>query len=352
MFNAGEQIYKYQLIKKLGAGGFGQVWLAYDATIDKNMAVKIIPVEKSVDINLFRESRIGSHFEHSNLVKIHYADIVDFKNKSFIVIAMDFLSNGSIISKTNSLGFIEMPLAVEYMRNILFGLDHLHHMSFYHNDIKPNNILIGNAGQAVLTDYGVTYTQNESGSDNILSYLLHRSPETQRRNEVSIATDIYQCGVTAFRLFSSMNYFSNKALEVGEKEYERMILSGQLVAELPFAPYVPSKVKGIIKKAMAHNPAERYSSAYKMLEDFNKIAFPGYWTADANNRLIGKKRTSQNEYSFDITPCAKSRFNVAAYIHYQNSNRTNKISAFSSNDLSKREADKLIERFIRDVIER
>ena len=351
-FSPGNQIYKYQLIRKLGEGGFGQVWLAYDATIDQNMAVKIIPAEMAVNISHFRESRIGSHFDHSNLVKIHYADVTQYGGLSFIVIAMDFLPQGSIVSKANSRGFIDLPVAVGYMRNILFGLDHLHHLSFFHNDIKPNNILIGNAGQAVLSDYGVTYTQSDSGTDHVQSYILHRAPETQTQNNVSVLTDIYQCGITAFRLFSDMNYFTNLISRIGRSAYEQLISSGKLITASSFQPYVPTRVRSIILKATSIDPASRYQSAYDMLEDFNKIAFPGYWTANEANQLVGKKRTSDNEFSFEVIPCSKSRFNVNAYVHYPKSGRKNRISDFSGNNLTKHDTEMFVKKFIRHVIER
>ena len=350
-FISGSQVYKYQLINKLGAGSFGQVWLVYDTTIDKNMAVKIIPTREPVNISHFRESRTGSHFDHPNLVKVHYADIIQYKGEEFIVIAMDYLSRGSIVSKLNSLGFIDLPTAVNYMRNILFGLDHLHHLSFIHNDIKPNNILIGDAGQAVLSDYGITYTQSDSGTDHIQSYILHQAPETQMRNAVSIQTDIYQCGITAFRLFSNINHFSNLYNKIGNDAYNARIIAGNLITDTSFPPYVPTKIRNIIKKATASDPNMRYQTAYEMLEDFNKIAFPGYWTANATNQLIGKKRTSENEFSFEIIPCSKKRFNVMAYVYYPQSQRKNKISDFSNSNLTEMNAKKLVNRFIKHVIE-
>ena len=350
-FVPGNMIYKYQLIKKLGAGSFGQVWLAYDTTIDKKMAVKFIPVSEQVNISHFRESRTGSHFDHSNLVKVHYADVIPYNGQDYIVIAMDYLSQGSIVSKANSRGFIDLPKAVSYMRNILFGLDHLHHLSFIHNDIKPNNILIGNAGQAVLSDYGVTYTQRDIETAHIQSYILHRAPETQERNDVSILTDIYQCGITAFRLLSNINYFSNMYNSIGREAYESLIMSGNLINDSSFPPYVPTKIRNIIKKATAIDSNLRYKTAYEMLEDFNKIAFPGYWTANDTNNLIGRKVSSGNEFSFEIIPHSRTRFDVFAYIYYPVSGRKNKISAFSKSNLTKTNADKLANKFIKNVIE-
>lgn len=350
-FIPGSKVYKYQLIQKLGAGCFGQVWLAYDATIDKNMAVKIIPAGGALNISNFRESRTGSHFDHPNLVKVHYADVIQYDGQMFIIIAMDFLSHGSIVSKANSRGFIDLPCAINYMRNILFGLDHLHHLSFFHNDIKPNNILIGDAGQAVLSDYGITYTPSDSGTDHIKSYILHRAPETQEKNNVSVLTDIYQCGLTAFRIFSNINYFNDLFQRIGETAYEKLISSGALIIDSSFPPYVPTKIRNIIKKATAADPQSRYQTAYEMLEDFNKIAFPGYWTANASNQLIGKKRTSGNEFSFEITPCSKMRFNVTAYVYYAKSQRKNRISDFSASNLTKKNAEKLVNKFIKHVIE-
>lgn len=348
--NAGETIYKYSLIRELGSGCFGEVWLAYDATIDRTVAVKIIAASGPITIDRFKESRIGNHFDHANLVKVHYADIYNHNGQQLIVIAMDYLRHGSIQSAVNSMGFLPLPSAIQYMRNILFGLDHLHHLNFFHNDIKPNNILLGEAAQAVLTDYGVTCTPTDSGTNRVQSYLLHRAPETQNARTINALTDIYQCGLTAFRLFCGIGLLEDMHSSLGETSYIAALSSGNLIGDRNFPAFIPSKIKNIIRKSIALNPNDRYQTAMEMLRDFEQLSYPGYWTSDACNNLIGKKRNSSHEYSFEVIPSAKNEFNFIARVKYP-SGTINTISKFSKNGISKSEKQKLQKAFFKDIIE-
>lgn len=81
--NPGDKIYKYELKQPLGAGGFGYVWLAFDSTINKEVALKILPPTTTIDERL-KEARIGNQLAHDNLVKVHYADVVNWNSQKLV----------------------------------------------------------------------------------------------------------------------------------------------------------------------------------------------------------------------------------------------------------------------------
>ena len=326
-FCVGDQIYKFRLIRKLGAGSFGEVWLVHDDTINNEVALKIIKPNGPLTINQFKEAQIGNRFNHGNLIKVHYADVVtDPIRGTFIVIAMDYLKRGSILADLNSRGFMPLANAIHVMRNVLFGLDHLHRLNFYHNDIKPGNILIGGAGQAVLSDYGIARrTDDVSGME---CYKLHMAPEVHAGGLASVSTDIFQCGMTAFRLFCGDGCLNEKWLALGEENYANAIANGRLITGRSFPDIIPTKVRRIILKAIAVNPADRYQSAIQMLKDFERLSYPGYWTADENNLLIGERNNSDNVYRYDEITIGGGLFNFEAKVQYP-SGRINSISRFS-----------------------
>ncbi|WP_171208877.1 MULTISPECIES: protein kinase [unclassified Ruegeria] len=157
-FNAdpGDNVYKHTLKSKLGGGNFGEVWLAHDDALDQDFAVKLLdPSTTSIHSEL-QEARVGHKMDHDNLVKVHGADVVNFKGKQVVTLSMDYLPNGSALGLVNSGNFIPLGDAVRIIIDTLRGLEYLHELDIYHNDIKPQNILLGENGEAKLTDYGIS----------------------------------------------------------------------------------------------------------------------------------------------------------------------------------------------------
>ena len=340
------QVYKYTLKQRLGAGFFGEVWLAYDNAISKDVAVKIIKADGPITVEEFKEARIGNRFDHDNLVKVHYADVVDVGGRNFIVIAMDYLCEGSIVMHLNSRGFLPLPKALLVMRNVLFGIDHLHHLGFFHNDIKPSNILMGTAGQAVLSDYGISRRADDI--TNVQSYKLHCAPEILAGGNVSVCTDIYQCGLTAFRLFCGVGLLDAKWCKEGEGKYNQEIKLGKLVSKNDFPEFVPTRIRRIILKAISPNPRDRYQSAIDMRRDFEKLYYKGYWSSDEHNNLIGFQ--GKNVYSFDEIPIGKGLVNFCARVTYP-SGQVNRITQFCKRNLARNELAKVRRKYIQWVID-
>lgn len=93
MYNVNDQIYKYQLVKRIGGGNFGEVWLANDNTLKTQCALKLLPKnDTSIDERLL-EAQIGSRLQHNNVINIKYADVVQYGDPAnpVVIIAMPFL---------------------------------------------------------------------------------------------------------------------------------------------------------------------------------------------------------------------------------------------------------------------
>lgn len=148
--------------------------------------------------------------------------------------------------------------------HILRGLEYLHENGYYHCDIKPNNILIGDNGEYILSDYGITcYSPTHIAVQPRQCYLPHISPETINKNTYDVRTDIYQLGLTAFRLFNGISEIKSDFLSNGDA-FKNFVLSGKVVTDNKYSPYVPKKIRRVISKAIAVNPDERYQSALEM----------------------------------------------------------------------------------------
>lgn len=317
--NVGDIIYKYRLDRKLGQGSFGQVWLATDTTIDSQVALKVLPAEFSRVAQILEEARNGHKVNHTNLLKIYSADIVQTSTVgvALVTIAQEYHKNGTVESELNSFNFLPLPRLIKILKDILLGLEYLHNSGIIHNDIKPGNILLDKHRNGILADYGISGISVDGGSIVAkAAYILHQAPESKIDNNIDIQTDLFQIGCTAYRLANSVSdtTFSN------------------------YQPYVPKKLVSIIKKAMNNDRSKRYSSALEIRRDLEKLYFPGYWDSAPDGTLIGKGK--KYDYKFEIQPKALNTFDCYSYRINRDTNKASKILNHCYSNLSKKEIQK------------
>ena len=350
ILSKGTTIYKYELVQKLGSGNFSTVWLAKDNSIDSNTALKILNPSFQTVAQLLEEARIGNKLNHPNLLKIQYADIVSYNGEQLTLIAQEYHSNGSIIGLLNSGNFLELPIAIRLFTDILRGLEHLHAQGFFHNDIKPSNILIGNKGEGILADYGITGASNPTGTAIPKdAYIIHRAPETLISNYINIQTDIYQTGLTFYRLVNGIGNIKNDFSKYGETKFEELKSKGKIPDTKKYEPFVPQKIRKIINRAINVDPTKRFSSALEMRRELEKCFFPGFWTMDANGNLIGIGASCH--YRFEILAKKNYKFDFDAFKRKTSTKVETKIGAHSMKTLDDNEIERVKEAFINWVIE-
>ncbi len=133
---------KFHFQKRLGAGRFGEVWLATDVGLGIERAVKLIPLSRIITPrNFFQEAQTLKEVEHPNVVR---AEETGPHNDGRIYIAMEYLPRGSLEDEAEG-AYIDLTRAKRVMIDVLRGLEHAHRHGILHRDIKPGNILIGNS---------------------------------------------------------------------------------------------------------------------------------------------------------------------------------------------------------------
>lgn len=343
-----ENLYKYQLSQNIGVGNFSEVWLAHEVSVAQNVAVKIMDTKKeTIDQRLF-EAKIGSRLKHDNVTPILYADVCNKNGNTLVVIAMPYCGNGNILSKLNSLNFLDIPIAIKYLTDVLKGLEYLHENGFYHGDIKPKNILIGDNNQAALSDYGLTtYSPTHDYVIPRDSYLPHIASETITSNIYNEKTDIYQLGMTAFRLLNGIGLVKDK-FQRDRAGFKDLVLEGKVITDKDYQLFIPSKLKRIIKKATSHEPSERYATAIEMRRDLEKISFPGYCTSNNQGKLVA--RTNKYDYWFEVDNIAYKKFRMTAYKTNLKSNRTTKVTQYSLGELNESDLNRNIKKYLQNII--
>lgn len=336
---------KYKPSHHIGRGAFGEVWLARDQALKHDYAIKILDDGIEVDQRL-REAQIGHVFTHNNLVRVHQADVATDRK---VVIAMDFLPDGAVTTLANPKGFLPLPTAIRTMIDVLQGLEHLHLHNFFHNDVKPQNILRGPQGQAMLGDYGIVgFSPNGAPVLPSMWYALHGAPETTAGNGIEARTDIFQSGLTLFRLLVGLGTLEAKYNSLDQQGYENAIANGALITKADFPAFIPSAVSRVVMTAIDPDPNKRFQSALDMRRALEKLSFPGHWTVDGTGILIGID--NKHSYRFEQILASNDNSSFVAFKKNNASGRETKISEFTKKSISKSEARKLEGQFLKAVV--
>lgn len=330
----GTHLYKYILKQKIGGGYFGEVWLANDATLSTDVAVKLLDEKSAPAAIILKEAQVGNKLNHQNVVKIHYADVVDVDGSRVVVIAMDYHANGSIVGQVNSGNFIIAPRAVSLTIDILRGLEYLHDQSLFHNDIKPSNILLGSRGNALITDFGISCVSSGLAPTAAPSaYLLHRAPETAATNSISVTTDIYQVGLTLYRFLNGIDSIKDLVAKVGIDEFEKLKTQGKVPPPDGYMPFIIPALKRIIARATDPDPVLRFQTALEMRRALEKISMRGYWDVKATGEFFGT--LANNIYTFSISQ-SKAGYEFSAFKENSVTKRKVRVSKFSVRGLTER----------------
>lgn len=347
-YTRGEQIYKYQLIDKIGGGSFGSVWTAQDLTLKSLIAVKLLDQAKySIDERLL-EAQIGNRLLHANVVNIKGADVIEKNGTSIVAIAMPFYKNGSIQGKVNSLNFLDLRATIKSTIEILRGLEYLHENGYYHCDIKPNNILIGDNGESILSDYGITcFSPTQTAVKPRHTYLPHEAPETAQCEVYDARTDIYQLGITSFRLINGISLVKDD-FNKDKVKFHQNVIQGKVITDSMYGPYVPPVVKRILNKAITADPTNRYQTALEMRRDLERLLFVGNCSADVNGNLIVYDKV--NVYRYVVEAVGTKAFKLCTFRKNNKSGIETKYRRYCENNLSNKELKKNIQLFLLEII--
>lgn len=348
--NINDQLYKYTLNQYIGGGQFGEVWLVHDQTIQQNLAVKFLDGSKAAISDLLREAVVGNRAGHCNLVKVHSADVFNHNGFNLVSVAMDYHPNGSIDHQQCSGDFIPIEGAVSQIQGVLRGLDYLHGQNTVHNDIKPQNILIGDHGEGILTDYGISaVTANGKAAVAPNTYLPHIAPEVIQNGKIDVLTDIYQLGLTLFRVTNGLETIGSKFQSMTPTDYHNLVLSGNLIHKNDYLPFVPTSLKKIINTATKTNPADRYQSAHDMRRALERINYYGSWVVTAIGEYAGED--TNNNYRFEIDKTRNGHFKITTFKKNKRSHKETRVGAYSQTGLTQKEALKMRNAFMVKMVE-
>jgi eukaryotic-like serine/threonine-protein kinase len=289
----GDFISHYEILSKIGEGGMGEVYLATDTVLDRNVALKILPSEAVQEAQRLRrflqEAKAASSLNHPHIVTIHEVG----QAGSTYFIATEFIDGMSVREVINR-DHLEIGRIIEIGIQVALALAAAHEAKIIHRDIKPENIMLRNDGFVKVLDFGLAKLMHQDAAapevstlvntaDGIvLGTLSYMSPEQARGHEVDARTDVWSLGVVLYEMVA------------GRRPFEGTTASDVLASLLdhepsPLARYsesAPADLERIIKKALAKDPNERYQTARGLLVDLKAL----------NNDLQQPKSATQSPH--------------------------------------------------------
>jgi serine/threonine protein kinase len=263
----GKTISHYNILEKLGEGGMGMVYKAFDTKLEREVALKVLRHEAIGDPaakeRFIREARAASALNHPNITTIYEID--EWHGQDFI--CMEYVEGETVKKKIQS-GQMSMDEVLNIAIQTAEGLQEAHEHDIIHRDIKSENIMVTPKGLVKVMDFGIAKLRGTSGltkNGTTMGTISYISPEQAKNQDADHRSDIWSFGVVLYEMITGQLPFQG--------EYDQVVLYS-IMNEEP-APMtglrigVPLELERLVKKALAKNPDERYEHIENMLEDLN-----------------------------------------------------------------------------------
>jgi WD40 repeat protein/serine/threonine protein kinase len=270
MENLGERTIKgYELIERIGAGGFGAVYRAYQSTIGREVAVKIILPSYANQPEFIRrfeaEARLVARLEH-----LHIVPLYDYwRNPEGAYLVMRWLRGGSL-KEALAEGPYDLEAAGLLLDQVAAALATAHTNGIVHRDLKTSNVLLDEEGNAYLADFGIALDLGQMGetSTNGEPMIGSPSPEQARGEPVTPLTDIYCLGSTLYEILTGSPPFP------GSNAVERLYkhINDPIPPIEALDPHVRDDINAVLQRTTAKDPKQRYPDVFAMAAAFREAA--------------------------------------------------------------------------------
>ncbi|MDX1632017.1 MAG: protein kinase [Thermoanaerobaculia bacterium] len=263
-----DTIGKYQILEKIGVGGFGVVYKARDPFIKRLVAVKTCSSEhEEIRRRFFREAEIAGNLQHRNVTTVHDFGVQD----EVPYLVQEFLS-GEDLEEFIGVGHpLDDPTKIDVLVQIGEGLEYAHRKGVVHRDIKPGNIRILESGRVKIMDFGIAKlthaTSRFTKTGMTLGTSAYLAPEQIQGEEITKAADIYAFGVVAYELLTGQRPFRGET--VSALFFQILHRDPVPMAELWTGS--PPELVAIVERCLEKDPRDRYESFSDLLEELRPI---------------------------------------------------------------------------------
>ena len=328
-FAAGQRVGRYEILCSLGAGGMGQIYLARDAQLGRNIALKLIAQEFATDprrvLRFEQEARAASALNHPNVCVIHEIGITD-EGRHFI--AMEYIQ-GATLRDHLARGPLKPLEALQIAIQVGTALSSAHSVGIVHRDIKPENIMLRPDGYVKVVDFGLAklteglpeqtstgeaQTMVHTEPRTLMGTVKYMSPEQLREGPIDERTDIWSLGVVLYEMLTGSTPFEARS----RNDSVASILKAD-PAQLTFAEGVPIECYEIVRKALEKDCGERYQTTSKLVSDLTSLKREIERNADGDFTAAAGIKSSPFLYSPIISrpDGGKARFGSTIFTRFK-----------------------------------
>jgi len=283
---------RYQIIEKIGTGGMGRVFKAFDTKIRERIAIKLLKAEIAFDektLERFRsEIRLARRIAHKNVCRMF--DLGEYAGIHYIT--MELVPGESLKSIIRMTAPLSVSTAVHYAKEICEGLEEAHRWNVIHRDLKPQNIMVDPTGTVRIMDFGIARSIQPTGQTDqgvAVGTPEYMSPEQAEGQKIDQRTDIYALGIVLYEMVTGKVPFEGETtLSILRKhEIEQPRPPGEL------NPLVPERLNRLILKCLEKSRERRYQNAGEILQELGTIQTTTLKAVEAKARTV--RRTSLPE---------------------------------------------------------
>jgi len=266
----------YRILKPLGKGGMGAVFLAEHQRMRRRCAIKVLPSEhakgdSSILDRFYREAQAVAALDHPNIVRAYDVNVAVQNNKEIHYLVMEYVEGQDLQKRVGEQGVLGYREAAEWIRQAAEGLAHAHESGLVHRDIKPANLLVDSKGVVKVLDLGLARFFSDAAEasltkemgDTVLGTADYLAPEqAMDSHNVDERADIYSLGQTFYFLLTGRPPFPKGTVA-------QRLMAHQMKAPEPISkrrPDAPLGLLAIIDKMIAKDPSERYQTAKEVAE--------------------------------------------------------------------------------------
>lgn len=267
MLSKGQKINeRYEILKSIGEGGMANVYLAHDAILDRDVAIKVLRGDLENNEKFIRrfqrEAKSVSDLSHPNIVEVY--DVGEEEGQHYIV--MEYIDGKTLKQLVQKRGALTVSEVIDIMAQITDGLSQAHDAYIIHRDIKPQNIMILDNGMIKITDFGIAMSMNATQltqTNSVMGSVHYLPPEQASGKVATTKSDIYSAGILMYELLTgNVPFKGDNAVEIALKQMKERVPSIRKQN-----PLIPQSVENVVLRATAKNPKNRYDTIQEMHED-------------------------------------------------------------------------------------
>ena len=278
---------RFKIIKELGQGSQGIVYLGSDSQLERNVAIKTIQLEKKstakIKQQLLNEARTIAKLQHPSIITLYEMD----KHLGTPYLVFEYVDGHSLKEHLISKGRLSSKEAINILSPLLNGIGYAHKRHVVHRDINPTNILITNQNKPRLMDFGIATLMGQKSDDGIWGTFKYMSPEQCTNKKITPSSDLFSLGLVLYEMVTG-----KQAINADNKF---AIINKITNEEIEYPKDIDPAIKEILQKALQKKPEDRYADAIDMRQDLldhlKRIA------PDSPTPVSGERKTSASTNS-------------------------------------------------------